>query len=86
MYVIAASMVAVVLGIAYLYHVSQGLSGVPDEVIKLSPHRWTEKEIRETYARLKKDPIDFTPHLPPKQERRYIVVGGSGKLSACLQD
>ena len=34
----------------------------------------------ETFERIEKKPIDFTPHLPPKLERRYIVVGASGKF------
>ncbi|KAF2433022.1 dehydrogenase-like protein [Tothia fuscella] len=63
---------------AYLYHLSSALSGVPEEVLKLSPHRWTEQECRETYEKVKEKPIDFNAHLPPKQDRRYIVVGGSG--------
>lgn len=55
------------------------MAGIPDEVSKISPHRWTEEEIKAAYAKVVKNPVDDSAHLPPKLERRYIVVGGSGE-------
>lgn len=57
---------------------------VPDEVLKLSPHRFTDQEIRDTYKKVTEKPLDWTPHLPPKLERRYVVVGGSGLVGGFI--
>lgn len=63
----------------YLYRVNRGLSTPPPEALALSPKRWTDEEIRETYERVCKEPVDYRTWLPPKLERRYIIVGGSGE-------
>lgn len=76
---LAASLPAISLAL-YLYHVNRGMSYVPDEALKFSPHRWTVNEIKEAYERNIDSPVRTTQYLPPKQNRRYIVVGGSGKL------
>ncbi|KAE9967847.1 hypothetical protein EG328_007939 [Venturia inaequalis] len=60
------------------------MAGIPDEVSKISPHRWTEEEIKAAYAKVVKNPVDDSAHLPPKLERRYIVVGGSGLVGGCI--
>jgi len=57
------------------------LSGTPEEALKISPHRWTKDEIRETYQRITEKPIDSKPYPPPKLGRRYIVTGSSGKYN-----
>jgi nucleoside-diphosphate-sugar epimerase len=62
----------------YLYHVNRAMSKVPEEARLLSPRRWTVEEIKEAYRRAIESPIDVSKSLPPKQHRRYIVVGGSG--------
>lgn len=51
----------------------------PAEALALSPRRWTDEEIRETYERVCKEPLYYRQLLPPKLERRHIVVGGSGE-------
>jgi len=71
---------AATLLLLYLYRINSLLHSVPPEAQAASPHRWTEEEIRETYERVRSKPIDYAPHLPPKRERRYVVVGGSGML------
>lgn len=63
----------------YLYRLNSIMFAVPEAVLKVSPHRWTDDEIRETYERVCKTPIDYGKVIPPKLERRYIVVGGSGE-------
>lgn len=70
----------------YIWHLNSAMAGIPDEVSKISPHRWTPEEIKATYAKVVKDPIDDSAHLPPKLERRYIVVGGSGENFFCPDD
>jgi hypothetical protein len=64
----------------YLVHVDRAMREIPEESRKLSPpsERWTKDQVLHAYEKIKKTPIDFTPHLPPKQNRRYIVIGGSG--------
>jgi len=79
MYVLIGVGVVLLFAFFYLSHLNRAMLGIPDEVQKISPHRWTPDEIKAAYAKVVKDPIDDTKHLPPKLERRYIVVGGSGK-------
>lgn len=66
------------LTVLYLYHVNRGMTGTHPEALKLSPHRWTEEEIRQTYEKRQRNPIDVKPYLPIKTGRRYVVAGGSG--------
>ncbi|KAA8644770.1 hypothetical protein EYZ11_002173 [Aspergillus tanneri] len=66
------------LGALYLYHVNRGMKVVPAEAHSLSPRRWTVKEILAAYEKVQISPTDVRKSLPPKQHRRYIVVGGSG--------
>ncbi len=68
--------------VAYLFHINRLLSGTPDEIAQLVQERWTPELLRETYARLEKHPINtesYRHRLPPRLDRRYVVVGGSGK-------
>jgi hypothetical protein len=71
------SLVSVI--VVYLWLVNQAIVQVPPDVQKISPRRWTKKGMKETYERISREPIDFTPHLPPKLDRRYVVVGSSGR-------
>lgn len=64
----------------YLYHVNRAMKIVPEEVHRLSPHRWTADEIKAAYQESIESPIDVSKVLPPKQSRRYVIVGGSGLL------
>ncbi|KAL4972158.1 hypothetical protein BDW66DRAFT_163084 [Aspergillus desertorum] len=67
-----------VIGFIYLNHVNNAMYNVPEEARRLSPQRWTVDEIKAAYKRAIHNPIDVTKSLPPRQGRRYIVVGGSG--------
>jgi nucleoside-diphosphate-sugar epimerase len=85
MFFLVPPIIFVVLALIwYLRHVERGLQAFPLEAEKLAPKRWSETEIKETYARLERDPIDFTPYLPKKLERRYVVVGGSGLVGGFI--
>lgn len=77
MILIVTAFVALTLAL-YLYHVNHGMTLVPDEALKFSPHRWTVEGIKKAYERNTDSSVDVTQHLPPKQNRRYVVVGGSG--------
>lgn len=69
--------IAAVFGLVvfYLYRINQQWKYVPEEH---RPPEWTVEEIKAGYERIKKNRIDFTNILPPRLDRRYIVVGGSG--------
>ncbi|KAI0897079.1 NAD(P)-binding protein [Annulohypoxylon nitens] len=72
------------LGVAWVWKLNTALKQTPAEVLAVSPHRWTEKETRETYKRIEKNPINWAKHLPPKLNRRYIVTGGSGGVGGTI--
>ncbi|KAI0409112.1 hypothetical protein F4802DRAFT_615638 [Xylaria palmicola] len=75
---------AVFVVLAYLVRVNQQLNGTPEDVRRLAGPRWTPGLLHETYERLQKHPIDYTSQLPPKQDRRYIVTGGSGLVGGYI--
>ncbi|OCK83308.1 NAD(P)-binding protein [Lepidopterella palustris CBS 459.81] len=68
----------------YLHHVNRGFLITPEEIRSLSPKRWTVEEIKKMSAEYQKSPVDVMKHLPPKQDRRYIVVGGSGLIGSWI--
>ncbi|OLN97006.1 Sterol-4-alpha-carboxylate 3-dehydrogenase, decarboxylating 2 [Colletotrichum chlorophyti] len=62
----------------YLWKINRAMSTTPPEALRISPDRWTPEQIKRTLEHLERQPIDWTPHLPPKLDRRYVVVGGAG--------
>ncbi|KAK4128858.1 NAD(P)-binding protein [Parathielavia appendiculata] len=64
--------------LAWLWRINAAMQSVPESARQASPRRWTERELRDTYERLKQKPLDFVKLLPPRLDRRYVVVGGSG--------
>ncbi|KAI1456619.1 NAD(P)-binding protein [Annulohypoxylon moriforme] len=75
---------ALALGIAWVWKLNTALKETPAEVLAESPHRWTEKEIKETYQRIQANPINWVKHLPPKLNRRYVITGGSGGVGGTI--
>ncbi|KAI2640797.1 NAD(P)-binding protein [Hypomontagnella submonticulosa] len=67
-----------VVAVAWVLKLNSTMKQTPPEVLRASPHRWTNQEVKDTYQRIKAKPIDWTKHLPPKLDRRYIITGGSG--------
>ncbi|KAI0377993.1 NAD(P)-binding protein [Hypomontagnella monticulosa] len=67
-----------VIGVAWVWKLNSAMKQTPPEVLEASPHRWTNQEVKDTYQRIKANPIDWAKHLPPKLDRRYIITGGSG--------
>ena len=78
----ALLLLSVVIGLAayYLNHVNSAMKAVPEEARNSSPRRWTVDEIKSAYQKMVEKPIDVTKSIPPKQTRRYVVVGGSGEF------
>lgn len=72
---------AVIAAVAtvWLLRINSAMQSVPEFIRKASPRRWTTKELRDTYDRVKQHPTDFASLLPPRLERRYVIVGGSGE-------
>lgn len=66
--------------VAWLIHVNRAMMCVPERAVAMSPRRWTREQIQAAYERVKKQPADFSRHLPPRLDRRYVVVGGSGEF------
>ncbi|KAI1498833.1 hypothetical protein F5X99DRAFT_391916 [Biscogniauxia marginata] len=66
------------IGVVWLWKLNRALKATPPEVLAISPQRWTEDEIKKTYERIKSKPINWTKHLPPKLDRRYVITGGCG--------
>ncbi|CAN8099537.1 unnamed protein product [Discula destructiva] len=62
----------------YAWRLNRIMYAVPEDALKCSPRRWTDSELRETYERVCREPVDYGKVTPPKLERRYIIVGGSG--------
>jgi nucleoside-diphosphate-sugar epimerase len=73
---VAAALFAI--GVAYLWRLNKVMGQTPPEAVHASPYRWADHEIKDTYKRIKAKPIDWTKHLPPKANRRYVITGGSG--------
>ncbi|KAJ5710059.1 hypothetical protein N7493_009651 [Penicillium malachiteum] len=70
--------------VAYLYHVNSAMKRVPEEAQKLSPRRWTPEEVKVAYQKVVENPINVNKSIPPKQSRRYVVVGGSGLVGGWI--
>ena len=68
-----------VMAAAWLIRIDSAMHSVPEGARKASPRRWTKEQLRETYERVKQTPLDFRKLLPPRLDRRYVVVGGSGE-------
>lgn len=70
--------------IFWLWLIDRGYKLGASKGVALSPNRWTKDEINETFERLSNHRLDWTPHLPPKQARRYIILGGSGLVGGTI--
>jgi nucleoside-diphosphate-sugar epimerase len=79
MFLILAA-VSLVAAFLYLRHIERGLQAWPRDAQKLAPHRWFDTDIKSAADRVSRQRLDWTPLLPPKLERRYIIVGGSGLI------
>jgi hypothetical protein len=76
----------VLLVCLYLYHVNRALGTVVADARALGGAKWTTKDLDKAWEQEEKDPIDIRKFLPPKQGRRYIVIGGAGKFSIVVSN
>lgn len=82
---VTAVVAAVLLFLLFwAWKVNRAMKTTPPEVFRLTKGPWLAEDIRKVYRRVEETPPDWTPHLPPKLERRYIVVGGSGTVTSTL--
>lgn len=77
--VILGASIALTILILYLYHADRAISTAPPEATRLSQRPWTTEQMRDAYKKAQESPTDVRPFLFSRQDRRYIVVGGSGK-------
>ena len=61
------------------------LAKVPPEVRAQAPDDFSTESILSTARRLKETPLRIDSHLPPRTGRRYIVIGGVGKVLVLLR-
>ncbi|KAF0326330.1 3-beta hydroxysteroid dehydrogenase isomerase family [Colletotrichum asianum] len=74
----------VAAAVLYLWRINWAMSNTPPEAQRVSPDRWTPDRVKRVFERMEKQPIDWTPHLPPKLDRRYVIVGGAGLVGGQL--
>ncbi|KAH6606425.1 hypothetical protein Trco_005578 [Trichoderma cornu-damae] len=82
--VLVALGVGVVCLVLYMLRLNWVLAHTPQEVVDRAGEPLTREYIWDVYERVKKDGIDWEGKLPPRKDRRYIVVGGSGFLGGQL--
>ncbi|KAK3329704.1 hypothetical protein B0H66DRAFT_35167 [Apodospora peruviana] len=73
-----AALTTATLVVLYLYRINQSMKAVPPSAAAKYPQPWTPQQVQQTFDRIKRNRLDFSKHLPPALERRYVVVGGSG--------
>lgn len=59
------------LPVLYIRINDRRLGAIPQKALTLSPKRWTDEEIQETYERCQEQPVRV--NLPTRTGRRYIV-------------
>ncbi|KIV76836.1 hypothetical protein, variant [Exophiala sideris] len=68
----------------YLLHINSRLKKTPKEVAAVTCKPWTNEFVRDAYEKYRNKEDDFKKYLPPKQDRRYIVFGGSGLVGGWI--
>lgn len=83
----AWQIVAVGVGLLFLWlwNINRVISTLPEAARKLVQKDWTKKEIEDAYEHAQTSPTDVKPFLFTRQNRRYVVVGGSGRSCECLR-
>lgn len=71
----------VVCLVLYLLKLNWVLSHTPQEVVDRAGEPLTREYIKDVFERVKKDGFGSEEKLPPRKDRRYIIVGGSGKFA-----
>lgn len=68
----------------YTLRLNWVLSHTPQEVVDRAGEPLTRENVWDAFERVKKDGIDWEGKLPPRKDRRYIVVGGSGEFAESM--
>lgn len=63
----------------YLRKTDRLISRLDPEAVKFAQKPWTKEQISARYRELQASPPDFSSCLYSKQNRRYVVTGGSGE-------
>lgn len=67
--------------VVFMVRLNKVMRQTPAEALERLGEPLTRERIREVDAKIKADGIDFRKNHPPRLDRRYIIVGGSGWLS-----
>lgn len=71
--------VLLVLGaVVFVMRLNQAMQRTPPEGLKHMAKLLTRESIRSINAKVKSQGVDFRKNRPPRLNRRYIIVGGSG--------
>ena len=73
-----------VLLLLYLTRLNCVITSSPPELANVAQKAWRSDEIRARHAHLLKSPPDYSSKLPPRLNRRYIVVGGCGLVGGTI--
>jgi hypothetical protein len=65
----------------YLLKLNWVLSHTPQEVVDRAGVPLTREYVKDVFERVKKDGLGSEEKLPPRKDRRYIIVGGSGEIA-----
>ena len=68
--------------IVYAVRVDHVMRHTPPEALKHLPRFIDVEEIQSAFENVKKNGINWKKHLPERQERRYLIVGGSGNSNS----
>lgn len=74
-------LLGVVVVVVFMVRLNWVMTQTPQEALEHLGQPLTRKGVRSVDARIKAEGIDFRKNHPPRLDRRYIIVGGSGWLS-----
>ena len=83
-WICAATGVLIAVLLLYLMRLNWIMTSTPPEVAKVAQKPWVGDEIRARHAQLLESPPDYSSKLPPRLNRRYIVVGGCGLVGGTI--
>lgn len=78
---ITVALLVLAAGLAlYVVRVNAVMLRTPSEAEAHAGKPLTAERIRRALGEVKESGIDWYDNLPPRKERRYVIVGGSGEL------
>lgn len=64
---------------AWLWRLNNALTTTPKQLRGFLSKKWSDEEIQKAYDNVRSAEVASRPKLRAKKDRRYIIVGGSGK-------